>query len=123
MRAGEEQTGEPCLVERSIHVCPRKLVRFSGEDYTPEELVAKIEKNVAILNMSGGGVTFSGGECMLQIDFLAEILKKCKENGIETNFSIVDCIGEKKVNKCKKLAKEVGIPLRVREMIKDSDAT
>ncbi len=54
---------------------------------------------------------------------LIDFAKKCKENGIETNFSIVDCIGEKKVNKCKKLAKEVGIPLRVREMIKDSDAT
>ena len=33
---------------------------------------------------SNGGVTFSGGECMLQIDFLFEILKKCKENNIHT---------------------------------------
>ena len=33
---------------------------------------------------SGGGVTFSGGECMLQIDFLCEALKKCKENGVHT---------------------------------------
>ena len=33
---------------------------------------------------SNGGVTFSGGECMLQIDFLCEILKKCKENNIHT---------------------------------------
>lgn len=31
-----------------------------------------------------GGVTFSGGECMLQIDFLSEILSKCKERGIHT---------------------------------------
>lgn len=33
---------------------------------------------------SGGGVTFSGGECMLQIDFLEEILKECKRNDIRT---------------------------------------
>jgi pyruvate formate lyase activating enzyme len=33
---------------------------------------------------SGGGVTFSGGECMLQIDFLEEILKKCRAAGIHT---------------------------------------
>lgn len=56
-------------------------------------------------------------------DALIDFAKKCKENGIDVNFSVVDCIGEKKVNKCKKLAKEVGIPLRVREMIEDSDAT
>lgn len=31
-----------------------------------------------------GGVTFSGGECMLQIDFLSDILNKCKERGIHT---------------------------------------
>ena len=56
-------------------------------------------------------------------DELIDFAKKCKEKGIEVNFSVVDCIGEKKVNKCKKLAKEVGVPLRVREMIEDSDAT
>jgi len=33
---------------------------------------------------SSGGVTFSGGECMLQIDFLAEVLTKCKNQGIHT---------------------------------------
>ena len=56
-------------------------------------------------------------------DGLIDFAKKCKAQGIDVVFSIVDCIGEKKVNKCKKLAKEVGIPLRVREMIEDSDAT
>ena len=54
---------------------------------------------------------------------LIDFAKKCKEQGIDVVFSVVDCIGEKKVNKCKKLAKEAGIPLRVREMIEDSDAT
>ena len=54
---------------------------------------------------------------------LIDFAKRCKSQGIDVVFSVVDCIGEKKVNKCKKLAKEVGIPLRVREMIEDSDAT
>ena len=56
-------------------------------------------------------------------DALIDFAKKCKENGVEVNFSVVDCIGEKKVNKCKKLAQQAGIPLKVREMIEDSDAT
>ena len=33
---------------------------------------------------SGGGVTFSGGECMLQLDFLEEVLRCLKEKGIHT---------------------------------------
>ena len=44
--------------------------------------------------------------------------KSCKENGINCWFSVVDCIGEEAVEKCRKIAADVGIPLRVREMIK-----
>ncbi len=88
LRAGEEQTGEPCLVERSIHVCPRKLVRFSGEDYTPEELVKKIEKNVAILNMSGGGVTFSGGEPLSHWEYVLECMRLLRG---KTNRALQTC--------------------------------
>lgn len=54
---------------------------------------------------------------------LIDFAVKCKNQGIDVNFSVVDCIGDKKVSKCKKLAKEVGIPLRIRKMIEDSDAT
>ncbi len=49
-----------------------------------DEVFAEIIKDKAFYENSGGGVTFSGGECMLQIGFLMEILKKCKENGIHT---------------------------------------
>ena len=38
---------------------------------------------------SGGGVTFSGGECMLQLDFLREILEKCKAAGIYTAGNVL----------------------------------
>ena len=54
---------------------------------------------------------------------LIDFVVKCKNVGIDVNFSVVDCIGSKKVAKCKKLAKDAGIPLKVRKMIEDSDAT
>ncbi len=75
LKKGEEITGKACLVPESTQVCPRHLVRLCGEDYTPEQLVKKIEKNIAILNMSGGGVTFSGGEPLCHADFVEECLK------------------------------------------------
>ena len=51
--------GTIMLTQTSAAICPRNLVRLSGEDYTPEELCAKLMKNAEILKSMGGGVTFS----------------------------------------------------------------
>ncbi|MBR2293674.1 MAG: glycyl-radical enzyme activating protein [Clostridia bacterium] len=72
LREGAKKTGAPCLVPESVAVCPRSLVRLCGEDVSVEQLVRIIEKNTAILNASGGGVTFSGGEPLLWADFLVD---------------------------------------------------
>lgn len=64
--------------------CSADARKICGKKFTVEEVLKEILKDKAFYENSGGGVTFSGGECMLQIDFLVEILKKCKENGIHT---------------------------------------
>lgn len=43
--------------------------------------------------------------------------RSCKKNGVNCWFSVVDCIGNEQVERCRELANTVGIPLRVREMI------
>jgi len=55
-----------------------------GKRYTVDEVLAEVVKDKPFYESSGGGVTFSGGECMLQIDFLTEILKRCQATGIHT---------------------------------------
>ncbi|MBE5742117.1 MAG: radical SAM protein [Clostridiales bacterium] len=98
---------------------------INGEDITPK-LKGVIDKVNVSLNAPDADEYFNvcrpvfGEDAFLG---LIDFAKKCKQQGIETTFSVVDCIGEKKVSKCKKLAKETGIPLRVRKMIEDSDAT
>jgi len=74
LEAGRLAVGVPSLTAESIGVCPRRLIRVCGEDITAAELVAKLDKNIAILNLSGGGITFSGGEPLMQSDFLLEAL-------------------------------------------------
>lgn len=64
--------------------CPTKARQICGEKYTTDEILQEIMKDKPYYENSGGGVTFSGGECMLQIDFLCELLKLCKENGLHT---------------------------------------
>ena len=41
-----------------------------------------VKKDRTFYDATGGGVTFSGGECMLQINFLEQVLRLCRENGI-----------------------------------------
>jgi pyruvate formate lyase activating enzyme len=55
-----------------------------GEEYTPKDLVKKIERFKTYFASSGGGVTFSGGEPLRQPEFLLETLKLCKNKGIHT---------------------------------------
>ena len=56
----------------------------AGDYYTIEDILRIIEKEQVFINQSGGGVTFSGGEPMLQFEFLREALKACKANGYHT---------------------------------------
>ena len=72
------------LCGKCTFYCPIDARKVCGKEYTVDEVFAEIIKDKSYYDNSDGGVTFSGGECMLQIDFLAEILKKCKENGIRT---------------------------------------
>ena len=53
-------------------------------EMSADELLKKILRFKPYFERSGGGVTFSGGEPLLQKDFLLECLKKCKEAGIHT---------------------------------------
>lgn len=59
--------------------------------------------------------------CLPRIDSAFEELlnfaRSCKREGLNCWFSVVDCIGTEQVEACLKVAGEVGIPLRVREMI------
>lgn len=54
---------------------PEKLLRVSGKEYTAEQLADLLLKNEDILRMNEGGVTFSGGECLMQTEFLLETLR------------------------------------------------
>ena len=57
-----------------------------GKQVTPEEIVEDVVKYKAFMDASGGGITVSGGEPLLQIPFVTELFKLCKENGIHTTI-------------------------------------
>ena len=69
-----KRDGRLAFTEACINACPRNLLRYCATEYTPRELCKKLEKNLPILNASGGGVTFSGGEPTASPAFLLECL-------------------------------------------------
>lgn len=65
-------------------VCQHDARSIAGQTVSADEIVAKVLRDRAFYKTSGGGVTLTGGEPLLQPDFILEILQKCKENGIDT---------------------------------------
>ncbi|GMQ57135.1 pyruvate formate-lyase-activating protein [Vallitalea sediminicola] len=55
-----------------------------GEEKTVEELITEIKKYKSYMKFSGGGVTVTGGEPLLQGKFVKELFIRCKEEGIHT---------------------------------------
>lgn len=64
--------------------CPTGARKLYGKEYSAEELLEIIEADRLYYDATGGGVTFSGGECMLQMDLLTALLKLCKRRGLHT---------------------------------------
>lgn len=67
---------------RCLYCHNPEMWRMGKFNSTTDELVAKILRNKPYFKRNNGGVTFSGGEPLLQIDFLLDICKKLKEHGI-----------------------------------------
>ena len=62
----------------------------SAKEMTPEELVAKLRRFKSYYGATGG-VTFSGGEPLLQPEFLAQALELCQKEGIHTCLDTAGC--------------------------------
>ena len=64
-------------------VCLGSAITFYGKEYTVDELLPLLLEDRDFYE-NGGGVTLSGGECLAQADFSAELLKRLKEENINT---------------------------------------
>lgn len=69
---------------RCAEVCPSGALTISGNQMNISDVMDEIRKDIHYYTQSGGGVTLSGGECLLQSDFCVELLKECKKEGIHT---------------------------------------
>ena len=76
---------EKCIMcGKCVGVCPNDAFEIFGKEISADEILEAVLKDKSFYEASGGGVTLSGGECLMQADFCGVLLKKLKENGINT---------------------------------------
>ena len=63
--------------------CFNDCLKLYGREYTVDELVPILLQDELFYD-NGGGITLSGGECLCQPEFCRELLKACKEKGLNT---------------------------------------
>ena len=72
------------LCEYCVETCPTGAMEKIGQKKTVAEIMQAIEKDSVFYEESGGGVTFSGGEALNQLEFLDALLTACKAKRIHT---------------------------------------
>ncbi|QUI25274.1 glycyl-radical enzyme activating protein [Vallitalea pronyensis] len=69
---------------RCVEACPTKALSITGKYMTVDDVIAIVKKDIPFYEHSGGGVTISGGEPLLQSSFTRELLIQCQSLGIHT---------------------------------------
>jgi len=63
------------LCNKCVEICPTNARELLGTEYEAADLAEKVLQDRDFFKNGGGGVTFSGGECLMQIDFALELAK------------------------------------------------
>ena len=80
-------------------VCLGDALMFYGKEMTVEEIVSVVLEDREFYETSGGGVTLSGGECLMQADFCAELLRRLKEENIHTAIDTCGFVSRETIDK------------------------
>jgi glycyl-radical enzyme activating protein len=70
--------------EALVSLCPTGALEMFGKQMTVNEVLDEVEKDSSFYRNTGGGITLSGGECLLQPDFSAALLAGAHERGLNT---------------------------------------
>ena len=71
--------------EATASLCPTDALYMFGKEMTVDEVIDEVAKDASFYRSNtGGGITLSGGECLLQPDFSAALLEEAHNNGFNT---------------------------------------
>ncbi len=76
--------GRCMLCGACVQVCYAEAREIVGQQMSVAQVMAEVERDRAFYDQSGGGVTFSGGEPLMQPGFLLALLRACKAGELHT---------------------------------------
>ena len=80
----DRQLCKECML--CADACPSKALEVFGKQTSIEDIIQAVEKDSAFYARSGGGLTFSGGEPLMQAEFITEVLKVARRRRINTTI-------------------------------------
>lgn len=84
---------------KCVEECPSGAWELLGKKTSVEELTTELIKDISFYQNSGGGVTFSGGEPLLQADFCAAVMAKLRAAGIHTALDTCGMVSQSQFEK------------------------
>lgn len=69
---------------KCVSACFSGALSLYGKEATTNEVMRNLLSDKDFYESGSGGITLSGGECLMQAAFCAELLQKCKQNGLHT---------------------------------------
>lgn len=95
-----------------VEECPSTALQIFGKFWSLNDLYNEIQKDKEYYIKSQGGITVSGGEPLIQAEFISNFFKKCKENAINTALDTCGLTrGVKPNNKYEMLLKDTDLIL------------
>jgi len=79
---------------KCIDECPEDALKLYGYRESASNIVNEVLKDKAYFDNSGGGITLSGGEPLMQAEFTMEILKESKKAGLHTCIETCGFVAE-----------------------------
>lgn len=80
-------------------ICFGDALKIYGKEYSADEILPILIEDKDFYDNSGGGVTLSGGECLIHADFCEDLLKKLKEENINTAVDTCGFVSKKAFDK------------------------
>ena len=84
---------------KCVGACPTSALEGFGEEWDSESLFRKVMQDEPFFRESGGGVTLSGGECLIQADFAVELAERFFKAGISVNVDTCGAVARETIDK------------------------
>ena len=82
--------GDRTKLSDALH-CPSGALKIAGREVCAEEIMREALRD-RVFYSDNGGITISGGECLVQADFVAELLSLAKREGLHTAIDTSGCV-------------------------------